>query len=231
MSLDGQLTKTLPLSAADRFEVYQERQLSLAAGDKIRFSAGGTAVDGKKRISNGRLDELKGFDRNGNLILKSGGVVDHAYGHVDFGYVITSHASQGKDRHIAMAAMGSESLPAINAKQFYVTVSRGSEDVAIYVDDKAKVRRAIARSGEQLSATELVRPDETQPTRSDIRDRMHEYFHQGRQAVRSFQDRVKNWWQEQSTQREHNHPGPTQSEPGFGTNFGMGMTPDLGRSR
>ena len=31
--------------------------------------------------------------------------------------------------HHTLAAMGSESLPAINARQFYVTVSRGRQDV------------------------------------------------------------------------------------------------------
>ena len=91
------------------------------------------------------------------MVLKSGFVVDRHYGHLDFGYVVTSHASQGKDRQVAIAAMGAESLPAINAKQFYVTVSRGSEDVMIFVDDKEKVRRAIARTGEQLSASEMLR--------------------------------------------------------------------------
>ncbi|MFB2351793.1 hypothetical protein, partial [Priestia megaterium] len=71
---------------------------------------------------------------------------------------ITSHASQGKDRDLSIAAIGSQSLPAVNAKQFYVTVSRGKKDVAIYVDDKAAVRRAIRDAGQQRSATELVRP-------------------------------------------------------------------------
>ncbi|QDT07450.1 Multifunctional conjugation protein TraI [Rubripirellula lacrimiformis] len=225
-SLDDGSAKNLPLDATERFDVYSQRDVSMAAGDKIRFTAGGTAQDGKKRISNGRLDELKGFDRNGNLILKGGTVVDQSYGHVDFGYVVTSHASQGKDRHIAIAAMGSESLPAINAKQFYVTVSRGSEDVAIYVDDKAKVRRAIARSGEQLSATEMIRSDTQEQTRPELRDRMHEYFHQGRRAVQSFQDRLSTWWNDQSKNRETNQVGP-----GTGLRGGFGMTPDLGRSR
>ena len=83
-------------------------------------------------------------------------IVPKEYGHLDLGYVITSHASQGKDRQLAIAAMGSQSLPAINSKQFYVTASRGSEDLTLYVDDKQKIRQAVERDGQQLSATELL---------------------------------------------------------------------------
>ena len=61
-----------------------------------------------------------------------------------------------KTTKLAIAAMGSQSLPAINAKQFYMTISRCSDNVAIYVDNKEQVRRAIQDSGQQLSATELV---------------------------------------------------------------------------
>ncbi|QDS99243.1 hypothetical protein [Adhaeretor mobilis] len=79
------------------------------------------------------------------------------YGHLDHGFVITSQAAQGKDAKKAIAAMGSQSLPAINAKQLYVTASRGKEDVTLYVDDKQAVRRAIQGAGQQLSATEMVK--------------------------------------------------------------------------
>tara|TARA_R110002049_G_C9174280_1_gene562385 strand:+ start:3627 stop:6542 length:2916 start_codon:yes stop_codon:yes gene_type:complete len=197
---DIETPKRLPLDASERFEVYRPEELSLAVGDKVRFSLGGTAADGKGRISNGRLDELEGFDRNGDLLLKSGMTVRRDYGHVDLGYVVTSHASQGKDRHIAMAAMGSQSLPAINAKQFYVTASRGREDVAIYVDDKSKVRQAIQRSGEQLSATELVHRSERQ-SQPDNAHSMERYYHQASRSVGNARDRLMDWWHGQSEDR------------------------------
>ncbi len=232
LSLDNEGMKTLPLSSADRFEVYSEEKLAIAAGDKIRFSLGGTAIDGKKRISNGRLDEVKGFDRKGNLVLSNGWVIDRNYGHVDLGYVITSHASQGKDRHIAMAAMGASSLPAINAKQFYVTVSRGSEDVMIFVDDKAKVRRAIMRSGEQLSATELVQ-EGSRPVVHREQERHQEqerdYVREGKQAVRSFRDRVLHWWRARTNDRQPLRNEARSRDVGYG--FSVGMIPEPGRNR
>ena len=113
----GEPEKALPLRLADRFEVYSEENITLSAGDQVRFTLGGQTLDKSQKISNGRLDEIKGFDASGNIVLKNGMTVSRDYGHLDYGYVVSSHASQGKDRTIAMAAMGAESMPAINARQ------------------------------------------------------------------------------------------------------------------
>lgn len=226
-SISSGQSASLPLDHADRFEVYSQNELKFSAGDKIRFSLGGTTTDGKGRISNGRLDEIKGFDKSGNIVLKNGKVVGKDYGHLDLGYVITSHASQGKDRKLAIAAMGASSLPAINAKQFYVTVSRGSEDVAIYVDDKAKVRRNIERSGNQLSATELAShpTSEKQAQQHRSTERVSHWMKQGQRAVQSFRDRLRHWWQgenrEQANDGASRHREQGAQNFGFGNNSGM----------
>lgn len=129
------------------------------------------------------------LDRAGNMKLNSGMTVDREYGHLDFGYVVTSHASQGKTTKLAIAAMGSQSLPAINAKQFYVTVSRGSDNVAIYVDNKEQVRRAIQDAGQQLSATELVAEQPKLNQRVAAKQQLEQ---------RAFINRVQKWWKTQA---------------------------------
>ena len=222
----SKLRRTLPLDSTDRFEIYRENKLRFAVGDKIRFSLGGTSKDGKGRISNGRLDEIKSFDRQGNIVLKNGWVVSKNYAHFDLGYVVTSHASQGKDRDIAIAAMGSHSLPAINARQFYVTVSRGKEDVLLYVDNKAKVRDAIQRSGKQLSASELIKAS-NETKKQSSKDRTSSLQEK---RSRSFRDRIQKWWRSMTEGRTVR---PAQSRPqvNIGKSFGFGMTPSLGRSR
>ncbi|TWT49003.1 Multifunctional conjugation protein TraI [Botrimarina hoheduenensis] len=155
--LSGGPAKPIPYQHPDRFEAYAEKKLGLSVGDKIRFSLGGSSNDKQqRRISNGRVDEIAGFDKQGNLRLKSGMTVAKDYGHLALGYVVTSHSAQGKDERHVIAAMGSESLPAINARQLYVTASRGREDITLYVDNKAAVVQAIQNAGRQLSATELV---------------------------------------------------------------------------
>ncbi|WP_145350727.1 MobF family relaxase [Roseimaritima multifibrata] len=192
--VDGGKEQPLPLSNPSRFEVYQRTEIKLAAGDHVRLTLGGKALNDKRRLSNGRLDQISGFTETGDLKMKSGAVVSRDYGHVDHGYVITSHASQGKDRDVAIASMGADSLPAVNARQFYVTASRGREDLKIYVDDKAKVRRAIVRSGEQLSASELIRstmPPES-PAKTVVPNLGRE--RQRQRAVAAFRTRIRAWW-------------------------------------
>lgn len=183
-SVDGGPQKPIPHEYPDRFEVYQQETIELAAGDRVRFTLGGKSADGQRRISNGRLDEVARINSGGELVLKSGVTVAADYGHLDFGYVVTSHASQGKDRDTAIAAIGSQSLPAVSSKQFYVTVSRGREDVTIYVDDKRAVRRAIQQSGERLSATELTATPTDTPRRQQEMQRSRQ----------NFLDRVRGWW-------------------------------------
>lgn len=188
--------KPLPTSNPDRFEVYSQEQVSLAKGDKIRFTLGGLAKDGQRRFSNGRLDEIAGFDRGGNLKLKSGMTIDKEFGHLDLGYVLTSHSSQGKTTNVSIAAMGADSRPAINARQFYVTASRGSEDLVIYVDDKKRVREAITHAGQQMSATELAG--------TALANEWIEYGlklkeeHQRRQKTVIY--RAREWWQSKFNQ-------------------------------
>lgn len=211
--LKGGTLKPIPLEAADRFEVYAENKIGFSVGDKIRFSMGGKATDRKRQISNGRLDEIKSFDRSGNLRLKSGMTISKDYGHLDYGYVVTSHASQGKDRDRAIAAIGSQSLPAINAKQFYVTVSRGREEVAIYVDDKAAVRRAIQNAGEQLSATELIQSAPVKENQVNHEQQRNAFFR-----------RVQLWWQARFPQREVGYSTMQTPSPN------INPSPELGRS-
>ena len=62
-----------------------------------------------------------------------------------------------------LIAMGGESIPAINAEQFYVSVSRGRESAGLYSDlSPDELRQAIQRSDSRKSATELMgRPLQT----------------------------------------------------------------------
>jgi hypothetical protein len=208
--LSGGDSMPIPTKYPDRFEVYREEEVAFSKGDKIRFSLGGTAMDGKRKLTNGRLDTIKDFDGKGNLILESGMVVSKNYGHFDLGYCITSHASQGKDSDLAIAAIGSQSLPAVNAKQFYVTVSRGRQNVAIYVDDKAAVRRAIQNAGEQRSATELM----------EANSRKEAALIRQRREQRAFVDRVRDWWREHFPRQQNTKPRRN----------GFPSSPQLGRS-
>jgi hypothetical protein len=159
----------LGLDQARHFDVYERRDLRLAAGDRLRVTRNGTTADGKGRLLNGSLHTVASFNRRGDIVLENGQVVAKGFGHLAHGYCTTSHASQGKTVDRVLVAIGPESFAAASREQFYVSVSRGRESVTVYCADKRELFEAVGRSGERLSATELSRPpkpqEDTRPAR------------------------------------------------------------------
>jgi ATP-dependent exoDNAse (exonuclease V) alpha subunit len=148
--------KTLPLDQASRFQAFRSRSLTLAAGDLLRITHNGFTADGKHKLNNGSLYRISRFDNRGNIVLDNGWKVSKDFGHLAYGYVVTSHASQGKSVQDVFLGQSSLSFPASSREQWYVSVSRGKERLVVYTDDKKALREAVAQSDERLSATEFV---------------------------------------------------------------------------
>ena len=148
--------KPLPLDQASRFAVFHPATLELAEGDVVRITHNGFTADGKHRLNNGALYRVKNFDDHGNIVLGNGWKIAKDFGHLAYGYVVTSHASQGKTVDRVFIGQSSASFPASSQEQFYVSCSRGRESVTVYCDDKQALRDAVAESEERVSATELV---------------------------------------------------------------------------
>jgi conjugative relaxase-like TrwC/TraI family protein len=158
----------LPLHQAGRFQVFQRDELPLAAGDTVRITANGQTKDKKHKLMNGASYAVAGFTPQGDIRLGNGWIVGQEFGHLAHGYCTTSHASQGRTVDRALLAMGSESFPATNRQAFYVAASRAREAVTIYTESKADLRKAVERSGERLSGTELLQQGESaKPSRKE----------------------------------------------------------------
>lgn len=146
----------LPLDQAERFQVYRPSVLPIAPGDVLRITRNGTTADRQHRLNNGSLYTVRGFDVSGNIVLANGWTVSKNYGHLAHGYVVTSHASQGKTVDRVLIGQSSDSLPASSREQFYVSVSRGRERATIYTDDKDALLEAVSGTDDRLTATEFV---------------------------------------------------------------------------
>lgn len=139
------------------FAVYAPGEIRLAVGDAVRITANGKSKDGKHKLNNGAMYRVDGFTAGGDIRLSNGWILDKEFGHLGYGYVATSYASQGKTFDRVLIAMGRESQPAINAEQFYVSVSRGRDMARIYTDmAPAVLREHIRRSERRMSAHELL---------------------------------------------------------------------------
>jgi conjugative relaxase-like TrwC/TraI family protein len=198
---------SLPLDQARRFQLYRTEQVAFAKGDRIRITQNGFTREtrrgvtgkGKQRLNNGSVYEVEGFDKQGDIRLSNGFVVPKDYGGIAHGYVVTSHASQGKTVDTVLLAVGQESFAAANKEQFYVSVSRGREAVRLYTDDKAAMLDAVKDSGARLSASELLEKKQAKPRESAMRRlfRVQEI----QRAYRAVRKRVAAAW-DVSTHRE-----------------------------
>jgi conjugative relaxase-like TrwC/TraI family protein len=147
---------SLPIGQAAKFQTYRAETIAVAAGDVIRFTAGGKTADGKHRLNNGAAYKVGGFTSSGDIRLDNGWVVSRDFGHFRHGYVETSFGSQGKTVHRVIIGQSSQSFPASNMEQIYVSASRAREMVRLYTDDKQELRDAISRSSAKLAAEDLV---------------------------------------------------------------------------
>jgi len=154
VTVDGD--RPLPLDQAARFQAFHSTTMMLAPGDVVRITRNGMTADGKHRLNNGSLYRIDRFDGKGNIVLDNGWTVGKDFSHWAHGYVVTSHASQGKTVDRVFVGQSSQSFPASSREQFYVSCSRARERVTIYTDNKDDLREAINQSDERVSATELV---------------------------------------------------------------------------
>lgn len=151
----------LPLDHAERFQVYEQSEIQLAVGDRIRITRNGHTVDRRMAVTNGQVFTVAGFGEHGSIRVvgdRKGSVVRELpknFGHLNYGSVMTSHSAQGKDVDKVIVTISALSQMAANAELFYVTVSRGKEEVEIITDDLAGLIESIRRSGERQSGLEL----------------------------------------------------------------------------
>jgi hypothetical protein len=138
-----------------RFSVMRTRNLEVRCGESLLIQANTESGDGRK-LANGELVQVAHVRKCGAIELTDGRTIPANFRQFTYGYAVTSHASQGLTVDHVLLAMDSQSGPAVNAKQFYVSTSRGREGLRIYTDNIEALREQIARSGHRPLAVEVV---------------------------------------------------------------------------
>jgi conjugative relaxase-like TrwC/TraI family protein len=140
--------------------LYRETNRAFATGDRVQL----TAPDRERHLANRELGTIESMPAKGDLRLRldSGRTValnlrDHP--HLDYGYAVTSHSSQGQtaDRvlvHIDLERAGEQ---LVNQRLAYVAISRGRYDAQIYTNDKAQLAAALDRDVSHRAAIEPTR--------------------------------------------------------------------------
>ena len=135
--------------------LYREAERALAQGDRVQF----TAPDRTRDVANRELGRVENIEPNGRLQVRldSGRSVTfeaQERRHLDYGYAVTSHSSQGQttDRVLVHVEIDRAGEKLVNRRLAYVAVSRGRYDAQLYTDDKGKLRRVLDRDVSHSSA-------------------------------------------------------------------------------
>ena len=135
--------------------VYREGERAFSIGDRVQF----TAPDRHRQIANRELATIEHVTAGGRLRLQldSGRSVAFTlkdYPHLDHGYAVTSHSSQGQTADRVLVHVDTERAPEqlVNRPLAYVAISRGRFDAQIFTDDKARLLEALGRDISQRAA-------------------------------------------------------------------------------
>jgi ATP-dependent exoDNAse (exonuclease V) alpha subunit len=135
--------------------VYRAEEKAFSVGDRIQF----TAPNQELKIANRELANIENIGANGSMRLKLDGgrnveVGVHGFPHIDHGYAVTSHSSQGQtaDRVLIHAdtELGAKDL--LNHRMAYVSVSRGQWDAQIFTNNRDKLVQALSHDVSHKSA-------------------------------------------------------------------------------
>jgi conjugative relaxase-like TrwC/TraI family protein len=161
--------------------LYRETERAFAQGDRVQF----TAPNRQQHIANRELGTIEKIDANGNLQLRmdSGRRVTFNVKenpHLDYGYAVTSHSSQGQTADRVLVHVDTEQAgeKLVNRRFAYVAVSRGQYDAQIYTNNRANLAQRLERDVSHRSAMETSRESaaqEIQPssTRSQTLELTH----------------------------------------------------------
>jgi ribosomal protein L21E len=150
---DG-VEKQLPLDQTGKFSVFEREKVTLAIGDRIRFTKN-VKHRGQKFLNN-ELRTVVSID-DGKIIFDKGEIVRNGAAlHLDQGIAVTSHASQAKTVDQVIVSVPVRAFSQANEAQFYVSMSRARSAMHVFTDSKVALREAVTRPSKRLSSWELV---------------------------------------------------------------------------
>jgi conjugative relaxase-like TrwC/TraI family protein len=142
--------------------VHREAEREFSKGDRVQF----TAPSRELQVANRELGTVEQVNPHGDFRMRmdSGREVRfniREHPHLDYGYAVTSHSSQGQTADRVLVHVDTEkSELLVNNRFAYVSVSRAQHDAHIYTNNGNELSRTLSRESSQRTATEV----EQQPT-------------------------------------------------------------------
>ena len=135
--------------------IYKEQEKAFSVGDRIQF----TAPANDLKVANRELGTVQRITDDGRMSLQMDGgrsvsIDPREHPHLDHGYAVTSHSSQGQTADRVLINIDTElgAKDLINNRMAYVSVSRGAYDAQIFTSDREKLPEALSRDVSHQSA-------------------------------------------------------------------------------
>jgi len=134
--------------------VYHDTERAFSEGDRVQF----TAPSRDLHVANRELGTIEKINGAGDVQLRMDSGRDVAFNirehpHLDHGYAVTSHSSQGQTAERVLIHVDTElGEQLVNSRMAYVSVSRGQYDAQIYTNDKSELARDLSRDVSQRTA-------------------------------------------------------------------------------
>jgi len=148
VELQDGTTRTYDPRRQQGVTVYRAELRALSQGDRIQF----TAPANHLKVANRELGTIEsiGANRQLNLKMDDGRSVQldpTRQLHLDYGYAVTSHSSQGQTADRVLIHVDTElgAKVLLNSRMAYVAVSRGAHDAQIFTNDAGKLGHALNR--------------------------------------------------------------------------------------
>ena len=137
--------------------VYREIEREFSVGDRIQF----TAPDKSLGVANRDLATIESIHPDGGLSVHLDNyrqiefnVGEHR--HLDHGYAVTSHSSQGLTAQRVLVHADTRVHPdLLNSRFGYVSISRASHEATLFTDDMAKLGPQLGADVSKTSALEI----------------------------------------------------------------------------
>ncbi|MFZ0761375.1 MAG: conjugal transfer protein, partial [Candidatus Sulfotelmatobacter sp.] len=148
--------------------VFHEDMRSFSVGDRIQF----TAPANNLSVANRELGTIESIEENGRLRLKMDGgrtieLDPLKHPHLDHGYAMTSHSSQGQTADRVLIHVDTElgAKDLLNSRMAYVSISRGAFDAQLFTNDREKLPTALGHDLSRQSAhvPEITRAETMAP--------------------------------------------------------------------
>jgi ATP-dependent exoDNAse (exonuclease V) alpha subunit len=159
--------------------VYREEERAFSIGDRVQLTAPARELG----VANRELGTIAsiGDEKRIGLKMEDGRQIEmdaNQHPHLDHGYAVTSHSSQGQTAERVLVHVDTElgAKDLLNNRMAYVAISRGAHDAQLFTNDREKLPLALGHDVSHQSAyapeiAKSVQQQETTPKQE------HSYGH------------------------------------------------------